>query len=164
MAEMDQRTEHVSNALIDMYAKYGSMTRAKVVFDKEALLAFQRVCAGKVEPNSVAFTGVLPACDRVGLFDEGLCKSYHIKLTIEHCGCVIDMYAGAGRLEEACKFVKSKPVEPNAVVWRLLISACRVHGDFDGELCLLSGFTELKTPRGAEGHVASSNILADAGG
>ncbi|KAM1026166.1 hypothetical protein ACFX13_039844 [Malus domestica] len=164
MAEMDQRTEHVSNALIDMYAKCGSMTRAKVVFDKEPLLAFQRVCAGKVEPNSVAFIGVLPACDRVGLFDEGLCKSYHIKLTIEHCGCVIDMYAGAGRLEEACKFVKSKPVEPNAVVWRLLISACRVHGDFDGELCLLSGFTELKTPRGAEGHVASSNILADAGG
>ncbi|KAB2633511.1 pentatricopeptide repeat-containing protein [Pyrus ussuriensis x Pyrus communis] len=107
-----------------MYAKCGSMTRAKVMFDKEALLAFQRMCAGKVGPNSVAFIGVLSACDRVGLFDKGLNlyeemrKSYHIKPTIEHCGCVIDMYAGAGRLEEACKFVKSMPVEPNASSWR----------------------------------------------
>ncbi|KAM2231476.1 hypothetical protein ACFX1S_015745 [Malus domestica] len=181
------------NALIDMYAKCGSMTQAKVVFDKmprkdvvswtsiivghainsegkEALLAFQRMCAEKVEPNSVTFISVLSACDHAGLVDEGLnlynamCKSYHIKPTIEHCGCMIDMYARAGRLEEAYKFVKSMPVEPNAVVWRMLINACRVHGDFDRGLCLVSGFTELKTlHRGAEDHVTSSNILADAG-
>ncbi|KAL6281307.1 hypothetical protein ACE6H2_018188 [Prunus campanulata] len=180
------------NAIIDMYAKCGSMTRAKVLFDKmpkkdvvswtsiivghaingegkESLLAFRKMCAEKVEPNSVTFIGVLSACDHAGLVDEGLnlydamCKFYHIKPTIEHCGCIIDMLARAGRLEEAHKFVRSMPIEPNAVVWRMLINACRVHGDFDRGLCLVSGFTDPKTLHGAEDHVTSSNILADAG-
>ncbi|XP_021820655.1 pentatricopeptide repeat-containing protein At1g06140, mitochondrial-like [Prunus avium] len=180
------------NAIIDMYAKCGSMNRAKVLFDKipkkdvvswtsiivghaingegkESLLAFRKMCAEKVEPNSVTFIGVLSACDHAGLVDEGLnlydamCKFYHIKPTIEHCGCIIDMLARAGRLEEAHKFVRSMPIEPNAVVWRMLINACRVHGDFDRGLCLVSGFTDPKTLHGAEDHVTSSNILADAG-
>ncbi|BBH03943.1 Tetratricopeptide repeat-like superfamily protein [Prunus dulcis] len=182
----------LQNAIIDMYAKCGSMTRAKVLFDKmpkkdvvswtsiivghaingegkESLLAFRKMCAEKVEPNSVTFIGVLSACDHAGLVDEGLnlydamCKFYHIKPTIEHCGCIIDMLARAGRLEEAHKFVRSMPIEPNAVVWRMLINACRVHGDFDRGLCLVRGFTDPKTLHGAEDHVTSSNILADAG-
>lgn len=180
------------NALIDMYAKCGSMSRAKVVFDKmprkdivswtsiivghaingegkEAILAFRKMCAEKVEPNSVTFIGVLSACDHAGLVEEGLhlynamCRLYHIKPRIEHCGCIIDMLARAGRLEEAHKFVKSMPIELNAVVWRMLVNACRVHGDFGRGLCLVSGFTDLNTLHGAEDHVISSNILADAG-
>ncbi|XP_024170001.1 pentatricopeptide repeat-containing protein At2g22410, mitochondrial [Rosa chinensis] len=182
----------LQNALVDMYAKCGSMSLAKVVFDKmpskdvvswtsiivghaingegkEAILAFRKMCAEKVEPNSVTFIGVLSACDHAGLVEEGLnlyddmCRVYHIKPQIEHCGCIIDMLARAGRLEEAHKFVKSMPIELNAVVWRMLVNACRVHGDFARGLCLVSGFTDLNTLHGAEDHVASSNILADAG-
>ncbi|XP_050378049.1 pentatricopeptide repeat-containing protein At4g39530-like [Argentina anserina] len=180
------------NALIDMYAKCGNMSLAKVLFDKmpskdvvswtsiivghaingegkEAIRAFRKMCAEKVEPNSVTFIGVLSACDHAGLVDEGLkfyddmCRLYHIKPRIEHCGCIIDMLARAGRLEEAQKFVKSMPTELNAVAWRMLVNACRVHGDFSRGLCLVSGFSDLSILHGAEDHVASSNILAEAG-
>ncbi|KAL6181613.1 hypothetical protein ACLB2K_048264 [Fragaria x ananassa] len=187
-----QRSIVPHNALIDMYSKCGNMSLAKVVFNKmpskdviswtsiivghaingegkEAIFAFRKMRAEKVEPNSVTFIGVLSACDHAGLVDEGLnlyddmCRLYHIKPRIEHCGCIIDMLARAGRLEEAHKFVKSMPIELNAVVYRMLVNACRVHGDFGRGLCLVSRFADLNTLHGAEDHVASSNILADAG-
>ncbi|XP_057981129.1 pentatricopeptide repeat-containing protein At4g33990-like [Malania oleifera] len=180
------------NALVDMYAKCGSMSRAKALFDwmpkrdviswtsiivgyatngegKEALVAFQKMIAEKIEPNPVTFIGVLLACDHAGLVDDGLnmydlmCRTYHVEPNIEHCGCIIDMHARAGMLEEAYKFVKDMSVEPNAVVWRMLINACRVHCNFDLGLSFVRGLTELKTLHGPEDRVISSNILADAG-
>ncbi|KAK9278241.1 hypothetical protein L1049_027803 [Liquidambar formosana] len=182
----------LSNALIDMYAKCGCMTQAKAVFDKmpekdvvswtsiivghaingegkEALVAFQQMNAEKIEPNSVTFIGVLLACDHAGLIEDGrnlydtMCKVYDIEPRIEHCGCIVDMHARAGMLEEAQEFVKNMPVEPNAVVWRMLINACRVHGNFTMGLSLASGLKELSTLRGPEDHVISSNFFAEAG-
>lgn len=76
---------------------------------------------------------------------------------------MVDMHARAGMLEEAYKFVKDMPVEPNAVVWRMLINACRVHGDFNLGLNLVSGLIDVKTEHGPEDHVISSNIFAEAG-
>ncbi|XP_034673950.1 pentatricopeptide repeat-containing protein At4g33990-like [Vitis riparia] len=180
------------NALIDMYAKCGSMDQAETVFSKmprrdviswtsiivgyaingegeEALLAFRKMGAEKIEPNSVTFLGVLSACDHAGLVDKGknlyniMCKYYHIEPKIEHCGCMVDMHARAGMLEEAYKFVKDMPVEPNAVVWRMLINACRVYGDFNLGLNLVSGLIDVKAVHGPEDHVISSNIFAEAG-
>ncbi|KAA8542420.1 hypothetical protein F0562_023444 [Nyssa sinensis] len=180
------------NALIDMYAKCGSMTQARALFDKmprrdvitwtsmivghaingegeAALFAFRQMGAEKIEPNSVTFIGVLSACDHSGLVDEGqnlyetMHKVYHIEPKIEHCGCMVDMHARAGMLEEAYQFVKKMPVKPNAVVWRMLIHACRVHSQFDLGLSLVSGLRELKMVHGPEDNVTSSNIFAEAG-
>ncbi|KAL5544455.1 hypothetical protein UlMin_008239 [Ulmus minor] len=180
------------NALIDMYAKCGNMVRAKSVFDKmprkdviswtsiivgyaingegeEALVAFRRMEAEKVEPNSITFLGVLAACDHAGLVEEGkslfdsMREFYNIEPRIEHCGCVVDMHARAGRLEDAYKFVKNMSVEPNAVIWRMLINACRVHGKFNLGLSLIGELPQPKTKRVAEDHVISSNFLAEAG-
>lgn len=182
----------LQNALVDMYAKCGNMARAKAVFDKipqkdvvswtsiivghaingegeEALLGFRQMCAEKVEPNSVTFIGVLSACNHSGLVDVGqnlydiMTKVYNIEPKIEHCGCVVDMLARAGMLDEANEFVKKMPVEPNTVIWRMLINACRVHGDIDLGLSLVSGLVEAKTSHSAENHVISSNIFAEAG-
>ncbi|XP_062118618.1 pentatricopeptide repeat-containing protein At3g12770-like [Humulus lupulus] len=180
----------LQNALIDMYAKYGNMDRAKLVFDKmpkkdvvswtsvivghaingqgeEACVAFRRMEAEKVEPNSVTFLGVLSACNHAGLVKEGqnlfdsMCKSYHIQPKIEHCGCIIDMLARSGRLEEAYKFVKNLPLGPNAVIRRMLINACKVYRDFDIGLSLIGGLKN--SSHGPEDHVVSSNLLAEAG-
>ncbi|KAM6558867.1 hypothetical protein CsatA_028106 [Cannabis sativa] len=153
----------------DMYAKWGNMGRAKLVFDEmprkdviswtsvivgyaingqgeEACAAFRRMETENVKPNSVTFLGVLSACNHAGL---------------EHCGCIIDMLARSGRLEEAVKFVRNLPVGPNAAIRRMLINACKVHRDFDIGLSLIRG---LKTfSHNPEDHVISSNLLAEAG-
>lgn len=42
--------------------------------------------------------------------------------------CVVDILARAGRLEEAGGLSEAKPMEPNEVVWRSLLSACKNHG------------------------------------
>ena len=183
----------LQNALIDMYAKCGNMVQAKLLFDKmprkdviswtsiilghaingqgeEALVAFRRMEGEKVEPNAVTFLGVLSACDHAGLVEEGqnlydsMCRTYHIQPRIEHCGCIVDMHARSGRLEEAYKFVRNMPVGPNAVIWRMLINACRVHGEFDMGLSLIGGVIGLEaSTHGAEDHVISSNLFAEAG-
>ena len=182
----------ICNAIIDMYAKCGSMERAEAVFSKmprrdviswtsmivgyaingegeEALLAFRKMVAEKNEPNSVTFLGVLSACDHAGLVEEGkslyniMCQYYHIEPKIEHCGCMVDMLARAGMLEEAYRFVKDMPVEPNAVVWRMLINACRVYGDVNLGLNLVGGLIDVKIAHDPEDHVISSNIFAEAG-
>lgn len=180
------------NALIDMYAKCGDMTQAKVVFDKmpkkdvvswtsiivghavngqgeEALVAFRRMEVEKVEPNSITFLGLLSACDHAGLVEEGkrfydaMCKFYHIRPRIEHYGCVVDMHARSGRLEEAHKLVKSMPVEPNSVIWRMLVSACKVHSNYDMGSNLIGELTERKALYSAENLVVSSNFYAETG-
>ncbi|KAF4383555.1 hypothetical protein F8388_014055 [Cannabis sativa] len=113
---------------------------------EEACAAFRRMETENVKPNSVTFLGVLSACNHAGL---------------EHCGCIIDMLARSGRLEEAVKFVRNLPVGPNAVIRRMLINACKVHRDFDIGLSLIRG---LKTfSHNPEDHVISSNLLAEAG-
>ncbi|KAF2315964.1 hypothetical protein GH714_040759 [Hevea brasiliensis] len=182
----------LQNALIDMYAKCGNMAQAKSIFVKmtkkdviswtsiimghaisgegeEALLAFRQMLAEEVEPNSVTFIGVLLACDHSGLVEVGqklyntMCKVYNIEPQIEHCGCMVDMLARAGMLEEANKFVKKMPVEPNAVIWRMMINACRVHGNVDLGLSLVSRLIEAKALTSSQDHVISSNLFAEAG-
>ncbi|KAL8134826.1 hypothetical protein AgCh_009730 [Apium graveolens] len=85
---------HLCNAHIDMYAKCGSMTRAKSVFHampnrdvmswtsiiigfsfngevEEALVAFQHMDAEKIMLNSVTFLGVLFPCNHAGWTEAG---------------------------------------------------------------------------------------------
>ncbi|KAA8522699.1 hypothetical protein F0562_009139 [Nyssa sinensis] len=91
-----QHDIYVATALIDMYAKCGSMDDALRVFEnmplknevswnamisalafhgqaREALLLFKSMPreGGAVQPNDVTFVGVLSACVHAGLVDEG---------------------------------------------------------------------------------------------
>ncbi|KAG6412882.1 hypothetical protein SASPL_125575 [Salvia splendens] len=182
----------LGNALVDMYAKCGSTTRARSVFDRmprrdviswtsmivghavngegeESLATFQQMCAEKLVPNSVTFLGVLSACDHAGLIDEGMrlynmmSEDYHIKPRIEHHGCVVDMLARAGKIGDAQMFIQKMDTKPNALVWRMLLNACRVHGHIDLGLSFVTGLTELDTPPEAANFVISSNVYAEAG-
>ncbi|XP_030521478.2 pentatricopeptide repeat-containing protein At1g77170, mitochondrial-like [Rhodamnia argentea] len=182
----------LQNALIDMFGRCSCMPKAKSVLQnmvkrdivswtsiisghaingegKEALAAFQQMVVENVVPNSVTFIAVLSACAHSGLVDEGrrlydtMRHEYHIEPKIEHCGCMVDMFARAGLLEEAYKFVTNMPVECNAVIWRTLISGCRAYGDFDLGVDLVSRLMDGKTRKDGQDHVASSNIFAEAG-
>ncbi|KAJ0988284.1 hypothetical protein J5N97_006640 [Dioscorea zingiberensis] len=147
----------VSNSLIDMYAKCGAIDRARDVFEgmkerrnvvswnsmilglamhgyaDQALTLFNRM--RDASPDGITFLGVLCACAHGGLVDEGrrhmesMTRDYGIKPTVRHYGCVVDLLGRAGLVREAYELIKGMPVEGNAVVWRTLLAACRVHGD-----------------------------------
>lgn len=39
------------------------------------------------------------------------------------------MLCREGSVKEALKFVQEMPIDPNLVIWRTLINACRAHGE-----------------------------------
>ncbi|KAE9455942.1 hypothetical protein C3L33_12164, partial [Rhododendron williamsianum] len=147
---------HVGNALVDMYAKCGSLNRALTIFNgmankdlvswnsmiqglamhgygEKALKLFYRMKQEGFAPDRVTFIGVLCACTHAGFVDKGIHyfnameTEYGVLQEIEHYGCVIDLLGRGGRLEEAFRLVRSMPMEPNAIIWGSLVVACRMH-------------------------------------
>ncbi|KZV34699.1 pentatricopeptide repeat-containing protein-like [Dorcoceras hygrometricum] len=182
----------LGNALIDMYAKCGSMKQAGEVFDcmgkkdviswtslisgyaingegVKSLDTFEHMCAQKIAPNFVTFIGVLSACDHGGLLHVGrklydiMQDAYGIEPQIQHYGSMISMLSRAGRIDEARKFIGEIVLEPNPLVWRMLINACCVHGNINLGLNLLGSLTKTNTSNDSGDRVISSNIFAAAG-
>ncbi|XP_050386529.1 pentatricopeptide repeat-containing protein At2g22410, mitochondrial-like [Argentina anserina] len=57
-----------------------------------------------------------------------------VKPRLQHYACVVDLLARSGMLEEAEKFIEEKMGglgRGDANVWGALLSACRVHGNFE---------------------------------
>jgi pentatricopeptide repeat protein len=144
----------VNNSLIDLYSKCGSIILASQVFDKmpardtaswnvmilglamhglvdKSIDLFTRMTSiEKLKPNAITFIGVLSACNHGGLVVEGkkyfdlMTNHYRIEPRIEHYGCIIDILARAGHIEEALEVVSKMPCKPDAVIWRSLLDAC----------------------------------------
>ncbi|KAK9944193.1 hypothetical protein M0R45_009771 [Rubus argutus] len=150
----------MTNAVMDMYTKYGSMRNAYMLFDKmktkdvaswnimimgygmhgnanKALDMFSCMCEAQIEVDEVTFVGVLSACSHAGLVSEGrellrqMKSKYGVLPTIEHYTCVVDMLGRGGHVEEAFKLVQNMPIQANTVVWRALLVACRLHRNSD---------------------------------
>ncbi|OAY80860.1 Pentatricopeptide repeat-containing protein [Ananas comosus] len=181
----------LGNALIDMYAKCGSIGGALEVFggmrekdistwnsiirglafhghSKEALQLFDEMLNKRLRPDEITFVGVLVACSHGGMVDEGqryfllMQNEYRIEPNIRHYGCMVDILGRAGLLKEAFKFVGEMKVEPNAIVWRTLLGACRVHGDV--ELGKRANEELMKVQSEESGdYVLLSNIYASVG-
>ncbi|KAG0526669.1 hypothetical protein BDA96_06G165500 [Sorghum bicolor] len=182
----------LSNGLIDTYAKCGSLDDANKLFEimgtgrdvfswsslivgyaqfgyaKEALDLFARMRNLGVKPNHVTFVGVLTACSRVGLVDEGcyyysiMKPEYGIVPTREHCSCVLDLLARAGRLSEAAKFVDQMPFEPDIIMWKTLLAASRTHNDVDMGKRAAEGVLNID-PSHSAAYVLLCNIYASSG-
>ncbi|KAL0908535.1 hypothetical protein M5K25_023031 [Dendrobium thyrsiflorum] len=151
----------VSNALITMYAKSGCIELARIVFSQiistrepiswtsmiialaqhglgeEAVSLFDRMLFHGVVPDHITYVGVISACTHSGLVEKGkeyfsiMQNTHKIKPTPSHYACMIDLFARCGKLEEAQNFIKLMPIEPDAVAWGSLLSACRVHKEAD---------------------------------
>lgn len=146
----------VETSLIDMYVKCGSLEKGSSLFERmreknelsysvmisgltahvrgvEALRVFSEMLEEGFEPDDVVYVGVLKACSHAGLVEEGLeffnkmRLEHRIPPTIHHYGCLVDLLGQAGRLNETFELVKSMPMEANDVVWRSLVTACRIH-------------------------------------
>lgn len=115
-----------------------------------------------VNPDDRTVTVVLSACRNAGLVREGYMffsdvqKRYGMKPTSQHFGCMVDLLARGGFLKEAEDFINAMPMKPDAVLWRTLIWACKVHADTKRAELLMKRL-ELQ---GMSEHDSGSYILA----
>ncbi|KAB2629324.1 pentatricopeptide repeat-containing protein [Pyrus ussuriensis x Pyrus communis] len=182
------KSVELCNALIDMFAKCGNVDKALKLFRNmsgrtivswtsvidglamhgrgmEAIALFEEMIGTGVAPDDVAFLGLLSACSHSGLVEKGkryfgsMEEKFQIVPKIEHYGCMVDMFCRAGCVKEASAFIQKMPIEPNPIVMRTLISACRAHG----ELKLGESITKQlirSEPMQESNYVLLSNIYA----
>ncbi|WCJ43656.1 Pentatricopeptide repeat (PPR) superfamily protein [Euphorbia peplus] len=158
--EMPEKNEISWNAMITGYSQHGCGTEALNLFEKMKLV-------GPI-PNHVTFVGVLSACSHVGLVDQGLAyleamsKEHGLVPKREHYVCVVDLLSRAGLLSRAKKFIEEMPFEPDAMVWRTLLSACTVHKNTEvGEVA--AGHLLKSEPEDSATYVLLSNMYAVTG-
>jgi pentatricopeptide repeat protein len=181
----------VSNALVDMYAKCGSLGDAYKVFikmpqrdvvswtamivayathgcGKEALQLFEQMQQSHTNPNEATYIGILSACCHAGLVDDGwkyfdsIARDYHITPTMDHYCCMVDLLGRAGHLNEAYHFINKMPIKPNDAIWGSLLGACRNHANIElGEL--VADHLLQTDSKNAAHYVLLSNIYAAAG-
>ncbi|KNA03629.1 hypothetical protein SOVF_207320 [Spinacia oleracea] len=110
---------------LDLFARM-RQTRSSVKGSKPSVL-----------PNDVTFLGVLMACSHGGMIEEGkqyyksMMDDYGLWPRLPHLGCMVDLFCRAGLLEEAYGFISGMLVQPNALIWRMLLGACCNHGNIE---------------------------------
>ncbi|KAE9597994.1 hypothetical protein Lal_00029483 [Lupinus albus] len=152
--------KYVGSSLIFMYSKCGIIEDARRSFEatsKENAILWNSIIFGyaqhgqgnfalelfhlmrerKVKPDHITFVAVLTACSHNGLLEEG-CNfiesmefDFGITPRMEHYACAIDLYGRAGHLDEAKALVEGMPFEPDAMVLKTLLGACRMCGDIE---------------------------------
>ncbi|KAK8567470.1 hypothetical protein V6N13_105435 [Hibiscus sabdariffa] len=181
----------VSNALVTLYSKCGSIEDANRLFNEmnfrdevswtalvsgysqfgkadETIDLFQKMLAHGLKPDEVTFVGVLSACSRAGLVEKGyqyfesMVKEHGITPVVDHYTCMIDLLSRAGRLEEARRFINKMPMPPDAIGWSTLLSSCRLHGNLEIGKWAAASFQELE-PHNPAGYILLSSIYAAKG-
>ncbi|XP_057848839.2 pentatricopeptide repeat-containing protein At4g02750 [Cryptomeria japonica] len=181
----------VGNALIDMYAKCGSIQNGVQVFEKmsdkdvvswnamivgygmhghgeDALKVFGQMQQSGTKPNYITFIGVLSACVHAGMVDEGrsyfacMIQNYFITPCVEHYACMVDLLGRAGCLEEAYDFIKSMPLKPTASMLGALLGACNIYNNAELAETVANQLFQIE-PQNAGNYVLLSNIYAAAG-
>ncbi|XP_027113539.1 pentatricopeptide repeat-containing protein At1g08070, chloroplastic [Coffea arabica] len=180
----------LGNALVDMYAKCGSIVDALGVFERMehrdvftytsvilglalhgegevALKLFTKMLEVGIHPNEVTFVGVLAACTHAGLVEEGqkyftdMSKVHKIEPQTEHYGCMVDLFGRAGLLSEAMDFIENMPLEPDAFIWATLLGACRLHEKLEFAESIMEHLARIE-PEKDGGYVLMSNMYASA--
>ncbi|RZC82887.1 hypothetical protein C5167_045668 [Papaver somniferum] len=155
--EMPERNEVSYNAMITGYSQHG--------FGKESLDLFEEMKQRNVKPNNVTFVGVLSACSHVGLVNRGISylksmsEEHGIVPRLEHYACVVDSFGRAGMVERAREFIEEMPIEPDAMIWRTLLSGCTVHKNLDIGEFAANQLLQLE-PEDSATYVLLSNIYA----
>uniref|UniRef100_A0A7N0U4R8 Pentatricopeptide repeat-containing protein n=1 Tax=Kalanchoe fedtschenkoi TaxID=63787 RepID=A0A7N0U4R8_KALFE len=183
---------NVQNSLVSMYAKCGHISDSKSMFSSmkerdvitwnslicgyanqghgtEAVELFKGMRKAGEQPDRSTYLLVLSACSHAGLLEEGLeCFSLMKNDDLidppasEHYAVVVDLFGRAGHLREAEVFIDSMPIKPGLSVYKALLSACLVHGNFDIATRWTRRLLELY-PDDPGAYVLLSNVLATGG-
>lgn len=145
----------VPNTLMAVYGKCGYANLAHKVFDdmisrdvvswntmilsygingqgEQAIALFNDMDESNEERDSVTYLNAMLACSHSGLVDDGLIifrrmiNEKHINPCQEHIGCLVDMLARAGRLDEAAE-VASLTNKEGANSWKALMGGGHLH-------------------------------------
>ncbi|KAI4376768.1 hypothetical protein MLD38_014491 [Melastoma candidum] len=148
----------VMTALIDMYAKCGSIAEARHLFDlmpdknvvtwnsmisgyglhghgNEAWNLYNQMLQCGIFPSRVTFLSVLHACSHAGMVAEGervfhsMIIDHGFEPIAEHYACMVDMFGRSGQLRRALDFIERMPTEPGPAMWGALLGACMIHKD-----------------------------------
>lgn len=178
----------VGNALVDMYAKCGSIKYARLAFEtmnerdvvswnamvsaysmhglgNEALNIFERMRKTEVKPNQLTFLGVLSACSNSGSLNQGyaylflMLDDYGIEPSVEHYTCMVSLLGRLGHLDKAVKLIEDIPFEPSVMVWRALLGACVLHNEVELGKTAAQHVLELE-PQDEATYVLLSNMYA----
>lgn len=182
----------VENALLDMYAKCGSMETASRVFcdmrernvvswstmiggyaingeSEKAFALFSQMRNEGVRPNHVTLLAVLTACSHSGLISQGWSYFKYMAQPnsdliprIEHYACMVDLLGRSGHLQQAYDFIKCMPIEPDTGVWGAMLGACTIHRNIELGQIVADQLFSLAADA-ASYHVLLSNIYAAAG-
>ncbi|KAL6503964.1 hypothetical protein OROGR_025887 [Orobanche gracilis] len=104
----------------------------------------------------------------VGLVDEGMElfksieKAHNVVPTKEHYSCVVDLLARAGRIHEAEAFMVRMGFEPDIVMWKTLLSACRNRGNVEVGKRAAENILKID-PSSCAAHVLLCGVYASAG-
>ena len=177
------------NALIDMYSKCGSLYCARQVFEydcinkdviswssmisgyglhgkgEEAIILYDKMVQIGIKPDMITIVGVLSACGRSGLVDEGfriysyVVNYFEIKPTSEICSCMVDMFGQSGQLDRALDFIMAMPIEPGPSVWGALVNTSILHEN-SGMRDLAYSFLIQMEPENPSNYVSLSNLYA----
>ncbi|KAK7290895.1 hypothetical protein RIF29_05664 [Crotalaria pallida] len=180
------------SALLDMYAKCGSIKDALQMFQEMpvrnsvswnalisayaqngdgdlSLRSFEQMVDSGLEPNSVSFLNILFACSHCGLVEEGfryfksMSEKYKLVPKREHYASMVDMLCRNGRFEEAEKLMVQMPFEPDEIIWTSILNSCRIHKNQELAKKAAEQLFNMKVIRDAAPYVSMSNIYAAAG-
>ncbi|PRQ53236.1 putative tetratricopeptide-like helical domain, DYW domain-containing protein [Rosa chinensis] len=186
-----QSDVYVTSTLVDMYAKCGNMQDSHLMFKKapkrdavtwnamisgyanyglgeDALRIFDNMQLENVEPNHVTFVSVLRACGHIGNAEKGLyyfrtmLSDYGLKPQLEHYSCMVDIIGRSGQVDQALRLIQDMPFEPDDVIWRTLLSICKLHGNVQVAEIAANSIWQLD-PQDSSTYVLLSNIYAEAG-
>ncbi|KAK9676941.1 hypothetical protein RND81_11G111500 [Saponaria officinalis] len=186
----DNLVDGVVSSLISMYSKCGCLEDSVKAFTKRkdedivlwtSMIAaygfhgkgervielFNQIEREELKPNEVTFLSLLYACSHCGLKDEGLkfldlmVEKYGLHPSVEHYTCIVDLLGRSGDLSKAEEIIRTMPVKPDHVIWKVLLSACKMYKNADMASRIAKEVMNLG-PLDAASYVLLANIQASA--
>ncbi|CAI9269187.1 unnamed protein product [Lactuca saligna] len=140
---------YIGNALIDMYARFSTLDKARQVFDEmpnrdsvswnslvsgytaheeweKALETFHQSRTAGLTPDSFMVSSVLPACSGLNAIMEGqivhgLSLKLGIDINTKVCNSLLSMYLKSNKLEECHKLFNEMPIR-DTITWNTVVS------------------------------------------
>lgn len=180
------------SALVDMYAKCGSIKDSIRVFQempcrnivswnalisahaqngdgKATLRSFDEMIQSGFQPDSVTLLSILSACNHSGMVEAGLqyfssmTEKYKLIPTKSHYASIIDMLCRRARFDEAEKLMAEMPFDPDEIIWSSILNSCRIHKNSELAKKAAEKLFKMENIRDAAPYVTMSNIYAVAG-